>query len=210
MSSSRMRTLWSAPLAAVILTAAAAGHAQDLEPPRHRQGYYLGAALLAGVSYIREDGESLGAYGGSGFSLRLGQLITRRIGLGLRIDFAGGRKGHDQASMFDLSAETQLLLAPNLAAHLGMGLGVIELKDRVDPDAELRGGLGAAYTLGLSYAWFPPNARRSGGLSVTPMLQAHFIPGDGATSFTGLLGVELGWWTGLPRNQLQLPESEAY
>jgi hypothetical protein len=201
---------WSAALAVLILLATGAAHAQDIEPPRSRQGYYLGFALLGGTSYIREDGDSLGTYGGSGFGLRLGQLVTRRIGLGLRIDVASGKKGNDQASIFDLSAETQLLLAPNLAVHLGMGLGVIELKDQVDPDAELRGGVGAAYTLGLSYAWFPFKGRRSGGFSVTPMLQAHFIPGDGATSFTGLLGVELGWWTGLPRNQLQLPESEAY
>jgi hypothetical protein len=203
---------WSAALATVILAAAGgAAHAQDIEPPRHRQGYYLGFALLGGTSYIREDGDSLGTYGGSGFGLRLGQLLTRRIGLGLRIDVANGKKGNDQASMFDLSAETQLLLAPNLAAHVGMGLGVIQLKDQADPDAKLRGGVGAAYTLGLSYAWFPWNkGRRSGGFSVTPLLQAHFIPGDGATCFSGLLGVELGWWTGLPRNQLQLPESEAY
>jgi hypothetical protein len=201
---------WSAALAVVILAAAGAAHAQDIEQPRSRQGYYLGFSLLGGTSYIREDGDSLGTYGGSGFGLRLGQLVTRRIGLGLRIDVASGKKGNDQASIFDLSAETQLLLAPNLAVHVGMGLGVIELKDQVDPDAELRGGVGAAYTLGLSYAWFPFKGRRSGGFSVTPMLQAHFIPGDGATSFTGLLGVELGWWTGLPRNQLQLPESEAY
>jgi hypothetical protein len=202
--------MWSAALATVILVAAGAAQAQDIEPPRQRQGYYLGFALLGGTSYIREHGDSLGTYAGSGFGLRLGQLLTRRIGLGLRIDVASGKKGNDQASMFDLSAEGQVLLAPNLAAHLGMGLGVVELKDQVDPDAKLRGGVGAAYTLGLSYAWFPWKGRRSGGFSVTPMLQAHFIPGDGATAFAGLLGVELGWWTGLPRNQLQLPESEAY
>ena len=27
---------------------------------------------------------------------------------------------------------------------------------------------------------------------------------------TFLLGIEASWWTGLPRHQLQLPESDAY
>jgi hypothetical protein len=196
-------------VAAVVLGIALPVRAQDIEPPRQRQGYYVGVALLAGQSYLREDGESLGSYGGSGFVLRLGQLITRRIGLGLNLDLGGGKKGNDQASSFGLGAETQLVVASNLAVHAGMGLGVIQLKDQVDPKAKLRGGLGAQYTLGVSYAWFPWK-KRSGGFAVTPTFRAYFIPGDGATALTTLLGVELGWWSGLPRNQLLLPESEAY
>jgi hypothetical protein len=209
-----MRRIWNMcigiAVAAAVLAGTGAARGQDLELPRHRQGYYLAFGLQSGPTQIWDHGESLGSYAGSGFNLRIGQLITRRIGLGVQLGVGGGKKKDDRASTFGVGIETELELATNLAVHAGAGLGVVQLKDQVDPDAKLRGGLGARYTLGLSYDWFPFKKRKSGGFSLTPNLGAQFIPGDGATSFSVLLGVGVGWWTGLPRNQLQLPESEAY
>ena len=48
------------------------------------------------------------------------------------------------------------------------------------------------------------------GFAITPVVQARFIPGEDIKSALALFGVELGWWSGLPRNQLELPDSEAY
>jgi hypothetical protein len=74
----------------------------------------------------------------------------------------------------------------------------------------LRGSAGGGYFLGLGYDWFPQRARLTGGLALSPVFQIRIIPGDPVSAFTGILGVEVGWWTGLSRNQLELPESEAY
>ena len=83
-------------------------------------------------------------------------------------------------------------------------------QDSADPDEGRRGTYGAGYMLGLSYDWFPSHRERSGGWSVSPILQAKALPDSSASTFLVLIGVELGYWAGLPANQLELPESEAY
>src|SRR5688572_10120173 len=149
-----------------------------LELPRHRQGYYLaiGNHLLMTQSW--EDGDSLGAWLGTGLTIRLGQMMTRRFGLGLQIDFGGSSDGPNHGSVFGLSMAAQWELLHNFAAHGGVGLGVLQLTDDRDPDAELRGAVGSGYFVGLSYDWFPFKRRLTGGFAVTPMVQARLIPGD--------------------------------
>ena len=193
-------------VAVLAATAGAARAASCWSRPASRQGYYLSAAFLAGASHTWEDDDSLGTWRGSSFNLRLGQLLTPRFGLGLQIRLRRRPPTAPRlASTFGLGLETHYELVRNLAAHASIGLGVLQLTDDRDPDAGLRGTVGAEYVLGLSYAWYPFSGRPSGGFSVTPTAQTRFIPGDSATGLTILLGVELAWWTGLPRNQLQPP-----
>jgi hypothetical protein len=193
-----------------VMAEAGGARAELTELPRSRQGYYLSAGMLSGASHTWEDGDSLGTWRGSFFNLRLGQLLTERFGLGLQIAVGAATKGSQLASTFGLGLETHFELARNLAAHAGIGLGVLQLTDSEDKDEGLRGTVGAEYVLGLSYAWYPFRGRQSGGFSVTPTVQTRFIPGTSASGVAILLGVDIGWWTGLPRHQLQLPESEAY
>jgi hypothetical protein len=193
----------------LLLTPATAA-AQLLEPPRARQGYYLGASLMSGAARNWSKGDSLGTWRGSAMNLRFGQLLTRRFGLGLQLSFGGSADGPERAAAFGLGLESHLELARNFAAHAGIGLGVLQLTDDREPDEPLRGTVGAEYNVGLSYAWYPLRGRASGGFSITPLVQTRFLPGTSAAGLTFLLGVELGWWTGLPRNQLELPEGEAY
>ncbi len=197
---------------AALTTGAGAARAQAelLEPPRARQGYYLSAAFLSGASHNWDEDDSLGTWRSSSFNLRLGQLLTPRIGLGLQFAFGASVDGPQAASTFGLGLETHYELVRNLAAHASIGLGVLQLTDDRDPDEPLRGTVGAEYVLGLSYAWYPFTGRPSGGFSLTPTFQTRFIPGTSATGLTFLLGLEVAWWTGLPRNQLTLPDSEAY
>jgi hypothetical protein len=193
------------------LAAAGAARAADLvEPPRSRQGYYLSAGLLAGATRHQDEGESLGTWGASMFSVRLGQLLTPRLGLGLQIGVSNASKGSKLASTFGLGLEGHVELARNLAAHAGIGLGVLQLTDSQNKDAGLRGTFGAEYVVGASYAVYPFEGRPSGGFSITPVAQARLLPGTSAAGLMFLLGVELAWWTGLPRHQLHLPDSEAY
>ena len=181
-----------------------------LELPRHRQGYYLAIGNYGLVTQTWEDGRNLGAWVGTGLSIRMGQMMTKRFGLGLQIDFGGSADGPEKASVFGLSMAAQWELLHNFAVHGGVGLGVLQLTDDRDPDAELRGAVGTGYFLGLSYDWFPFKRRLTGGFAVTPMVQARLIPGDEVRGMVYLFDVDLTWWTGLPNNQLDLPPAEAF
>src|SRR3569623_1102060 len=62
--------------------------AQAIEAPFAHQGYYIGAGYHAGPVKVWEDKYSYGVWSGGEFSLRFGQLVTRRFGLGLQFHFA--------------------------------------------------------------------------------------------------------------------------
>jgi hypothetical protein len=186
-------------------------HAQSLtEPPRARQGYYVALGLLGSVDYNRDHGDGLGVWGGGGLSLRFGQLITRRLGLGLSIDYGNARQGSERAELGAFGIEAQWELLRNVAVRGGVGLGVANLTDTADADAKPRGTVGAGYTLGLSYDWFPGGRVRSGGFAVTPLAKVRLVPGGAVTAVLGMVGFELAWWSGLPSNQLDLQAAEAY
>jgi len=211
-----INSLFAAVIAAAVVLGAApvaradAPEAIVLEKPRHRQGYYLALGNYALVTQTWEKGDSLGTWVGTGVTIRMGQMMTRRFGLGLQIDFGASSDGPQHASVTGLSMAAQWELLRNFAVHGGVGLGVLQLTDDRDPDAELRGAVGSGYFLGLSYDWFPFKRRLTGGFAVTPMVQARLIPGEDVKGMVYLFGVDLTWWTGLPNNQLDLPAAEAF
>lgn len=180
-----------------------------LESPRRRQGYYLSLGLAAAIDHNWQDGESMGTWGGQLITFRLGQLVTRRFGLGLRFDGGGAAKAPHKAALAGLGIEAQWELASNLAVHGAVGLGVVSLTDDSDPDHETHATAGAGYTLWLSYDWFPWR-RLTGGFAVTPVAGVRLIPGGTVTALVGLVGVDFSYWTGLPRQQLQLPPGEPW
>ncbi len=198
-------------LALLTALAAAPAYAQDIEPPRRRQGYYLALGLGSGASHIKDDGDSLGVGGGSRFGLRFGQLVTRRFGLGLLFEGMGVKKGEATAGGGGVSLEANLSLIGNLALRGTAGFAALELVDKSepDPDDQKSGGFGAQYGAGISYDWFPKSGVKSGGLAITPTLDVRWLPGT-TSSIGAFVGVEIAWWTGLPKNELELPESEAY
>ncbi len=203
----RMRTGVSLVLAAALVSIASTARAQDLQEPRERQGYYVAGGMHAALNYNRDEGEGLGPWPGYGTTIRLGQMLTRRLGLGLQIDTAGVSGDGVTASLLGLGVSGQVEIARNLALHAGIGLGVLSVDD---PDEdELSGGYGAAYSLALTYDWFPVT-RRTGGWAFTPGLRLRAVPSDTIDAFGLMLGLEISYWSGLPRNQLALPDSEAY
>lgn len=203
-----MRTLLGLPVLLVVALAGTARADDLLEAPRPRQGYWLSAGAHAAMLYGRERGDGIGpTYGWQG-TLRGGQLLTERLGLGLVID-VGSASGDDQEAGFGgLALEGQVELVPNLSASAAIGLAVVSVTSPTDDDDATRGAAGAGYTAALRYDWFP-SPRRSGGIAITPVLSVRFVPGD--TDVTGaFLGVEITRWTGLPRNQLDLQGADAY
>jgi hypothetical protein len=184
--------------------------AQTLEPPAPRQGYYLSLGFHNGIIHTWEDDESLGTWFNRGFTIRLGQMLTRRLGLGLQIFSAVSTKGEENGSTLGLGVEGQVALTGRLALNGGVGLGVLQLHDERVMNEELRGAFGAEYSLGASYDFFPYKKKLSGGFGLAPIVQVRFLPGDEATSIAVLAGLHISWWTGLPRNQLDLPPGEGY
>ena len=84
----------------------------------------MGAGVHAAVQYTREDGDGLGPWSGWASTIRLGQLLTPRLGLGLAIDFGSTSGDGQTASLVGLGLAGQVELIENLALHAGVGLGV--------------------------------------------------------------------------------------
>lgn len=183
--------------------------AQLLEPPRSRQGYYFSLGYTFAQSHTWEDGESWGVWRGGILGIRFGQLVTRRFGLGLQINVGSTRGEAQKATLGGLELEAQWELARNLAAFGGVGIDVLSLSSDNGQDKSSRGTVGSGYSLGLGYDWFLGH-RLTGGWALTPTLQARFIPGNTASGLIGLIGAQLSYWTGLPRNQLELPPDKAF
>lgn len=208
----RLQGLLAAIVAVGLLVALAGerrAQAQSIEPPRAHQGYYIGFGYHVTPMKVWEDGYSFGVWNGGEFSLRFGQLVTRRFGLGLQFHFGTAKGDGQTASLFGMELEAQWELVRNLVLHAGAGVDTLSIRADSGTNTSLRGTAGSGYILGLGYSWFFTH-RLSGGWAVTPRVEARFVPGDTTSAFIGTLGVELCWWSGLPRNQLELPPSEAF
>jgi hypothetical protein len=178
-----------------------------LEEPRSRQGYWIGFGVSGAGVQSWEKGRDRGVYSGYSPTFRIGQLITRRIGLGLLVESYGAiKKGSDKGSLTGLCLEASILTWRDLSVHGGFGLGVVLLKDNQALDPSTRAGGGSYFLLGASYDIFPLKKKLTGGWAITPVVDLHGSA-DGDIHFLALLaGVQLTWWSGLPDNMLHLPE----
>jgi hypothetical protein len=200
----------------VLITAALAScpwpaRAQQLEPPRRRQGYYVAGGLGVGLLKSWDEGAALPLGAGGKIELRAGQLLTPRFGLGLDVELGGGKRDAVSTVLFGLGFEAHLALVDNLAMRVGVGLAGLSIDDSTIVDDLPHGAYGSKYAVGLSYDWFPfRRANPSGGLAVTPVLQLRALPESSAANLSLFLGFEIAWWTGLPHHQLDLPDRDAY
>lgn len=204
-----MRFIKLTLLLAAVLALPRAAAAQTLEPPRARQGYYIALGLSAAAVNNWYKGDGLGVWGGNEITVRFGEMVTRRFGLGLQID-SGAAKGKGYTgSLIGLAMQGQYEIGRNFAAHGGLGFGSSSYKPDNDETAGREGTSGAQFSLGLSWDWFFTH-RTSGGWALTPFTQARYLPGTKVDALVVLFGAEISWWSGLPRNQLALPDNEAY
>ena len=204
-----MRRQWMLGLAALVVLAggsARPARAQTLETPRARQGYWIGVGVSNVASHLNEEGKNRGSYTGNAFSFRVGQLLTERLGLGLLVEMGGVKKGTDQGNILGLTLEGSATLWRGLSAHTGLGLGVVYVTDQSSLDKTMRGGYGSNYLAGVSYDYFPWRKRLTGGWAVTPTVDFHAMPAGNIHAYTFFMGVQVLWWSGLPRQMLLLPE----
>lgn len=209
--SARVPVLLSAAAATSLITfVSMPTSAQTLELPRPRQGYYLGGGVHFASSYVRDGNEGQGVWPGGMLTLRTGEMLTTHFGLGLR--FEGGSTSQDpnSASFGGLSLEGQWECTRNLALTAGAGFAVLGLRDRAHPDDPRRGSYGGAYSLGVSYDWFPRPRRRSGGFALQPVAMLRYLPDDPVSSLIVTAGLEVVRWRGLAPNELRLPAGEGY
>ena len=207
----RMLTVGTALLLAVVAaTLERPAQAQTLEVPRPRQGYYLGGGLNLLASDAIDHGHGKGFWYGSSLSARVGQMLTKNLGLGLYMDYGGTAKSPESAEMGGLALEGQWEILDNLALRGAAGFMVLGLYDSSDPDADLRGAYGGGYTAALSYDFFVWRSEVSGGLSLQPFFGVRYLPDDPISLVTASLGLELIWWSGLPNNQLEFAPGEGY
>lgn len=178
-----------------------------LEEPRSRQGYWVGVGVSGVGAQLWENGKDRGIYSGYTGTFRIGQLVTKRLGLGLLVEYIGGvGKGSDKGSIGGLTLEGSLRAWRDLSLHAGFGIGFVMVKDPNALDTSLRGGGGSYLLLGASYDIFPFKKRLTGGWAVTPVIDLHLMP-DGNIKFLAVLaGLQMTWWSGLPNNMLHLPE----
>jgi hypothetical protein len=181
-----------------------------LEEPRSRQGYWIGFGPTGIAAQLHENGKNRGIYAGWTGTFRIGQLVTRRLGLGLLVEyfpFGGGiSKGSDSGSIGGLSLEGSCLVWRDLSVHTGFGIGYVMVKEPNALDTSLRGGGGSYLLLGASYDIFPLKKKLTGGWALTPVIDFHLMP-DGNIKFVSMMaGVQLTWWSGLADNMLRLPE----
>jgi len=192
-----------------------AANAQTLELPRGRQGYWVSVGMNEVVSAIREKGKDKGIYTSQGLSIRLGEMVTERLGLGLFFDYGGlvdQKKNNGEFTKDDkggtggIGLEGSLCVWRTLALRTGFGFGVVMLTDNATEEKSLRGGAGSYLMLGASYEFFPWRRRVTGGWAISPALDVRVMPDGNVKAYTGLLGVSVTWWSGLERNMLILPE----
>jgi hypothetical protein len=194
------------------LSTARADDASDgqplLEEPRSRQGYWIGFGASGIAAQLNEEGTNRGIYPGYTGTFRIGQLVTRRFGLGLLVEYLPDsiKKGSDKGSLGGLIMEGSCLVWRDLSVHTGFGIGYVMVSDSKAIDTSLRGGGGAYLLLGASYDLFPFRKRLTGGWAITPVVDFHVMP-DGNIKFLALLaGLQVTWWSGLSDNMLRLPE----
>jgi hypothetical protein len=182
-----------------------------LEPPRARQGYWLGFGFYGMAANYIEEGHDRGIYSGYGYTFRIGQLITERLGLGLLYESAGSilggiKKGNDKGGLGGLILEGDVTVWRNLSVHGGFGIGYVYTRDNTALDTSLRGGAGSYMTLGLMYDFFPWRKRLTGGWAITPTVDFRIMPDGNIHAYTMLAGIQIIRWSGLSDNMLILPE----
>jgi hypothetical protein len=190
---------------AVLATGAARGAgAQTLRAPEARQGFYVSAGAGANALAAWDKGERDGTAPGLAYTIRLGEMLTDRWGLGLAIEGGSGARAGITTQIAGLTLEVQARLWRHLAAHAGVGLGVASAKDPLRIGDETHGTYGSLLTAGLSYDAFVTR-RPTGGWALTPSCGLRAVPGGDVSAIAGVVTLSVSWWSGLPARELRAP-----
>lgn len=182
-----------------------------LERPAPMQGYYLTVGLQGGLLYARDEGKSQQSLGGASLSLHLGQAVTTWMDLGVVLELgsvvAGDRSGGLVSFGFDWTIRPVRTLFFRVSPAIGFNQ--LSAVARSDNTANT---FGTVVGLTMGYALFPfYKPKQSGGFAVSPVVHFSAVqPFNDSAAYWMLAGLEINWWSGLPREQLDVPLQEVF
>ncbi len=189
--------------------------AQELEKPSPRQGYYLGYSMsIANANMNYSEETWLPTWPAIGSGLRMGEALNQDLALGLSMEFLQGKGKRRSSAGGGIVIEAEWLSLDPYFVRLGAGFAALKISDsRADAD-EMSGSAGSIYSFGIGRDFFPMYPEwsypgESGGLSVRTLAQVRYVPGSFKSVFAWL-GVEVLWFFGRPKNQLELDLNEAF
>ncbi|RLA20592.1 MAG: hypothetical protein DRQ56_02790 [Gammaproteobacteria bacterium] len=182
-----------------------------LEKPAPRQGYFIGGSLGFAYGATRMDDTWYPPWSGSSVRFYWGQEIFTWVDLGLIAEYvstSGKRRG---ATGGGLGLALQFHPVEPWLFRVEAGLGGLSLSDKKDTSGKSDGAYGDVYTFAVGYEFYPfyDGPYDSGAFGFAPVVALRMQPGDDMF-LTVWIGVELKWWSGLPKNQLALPVDEAF
>ena len=120
----------------------------------------------------------------------------------------GGGDGNTSATS-GLGLEAQFNPLRDLAVFASVGLGAGSVTNSKDLENPTRGGYTSVYVLGASWDLFFTR-RLTGGWSLAPTVMFRYLPSDSLGGLWVCGGIQIAHWSGRPRKELVLPDSEAY
>jgi hypothetical protein len=153
----------------------------------------------------------MGPWPGVGGELRMGQAILSWLDFGISAAVIGTFEERWTAMHGRLSIEAQFRPVEPLAIRIYGGFGVTDPYRRLQGAPKLVGRVGGTYGAAIGWDFFPAHdPKRSGGFAVTPFVWFEGSPDPNFATVMGGVGIEITFWTGLAKNELILPDDEAF
>ncbi len=179
--------------------------------PKPSQGHMI-ALGVHGVGAMASDddrGRRKPTFG-LGYSLRFGEAVTDWLDLSLSIAFSSTNgEAADKFSFGRLAVQSHWYFHERWFVQAGFGATTAQGADPEDLD-RVRGRYGAVYLTGLGTNLYLSDSHQSGGWVVSPTATLEVGPHEQFTTAALWLGLEFSWWSGLSKDKLELPVSEAY
>ena len=187
-------------------------HAAELVKPELKQGYYFTLMPVGELVFV-DSKENYGPWPSAGGHLRMGEALNRWVDLGLTGGFSAA-KGDDLRLLHGhFGMDATFKPTRFLALGFQAGMGFADFTRQKKGMEKVIGRFGATYGFTVAYDFFPgsrSNPYQSGGLSLTPVAGVHIGPGSATSVYSVFIGISVSWWTGLPKNRLDLPVDQAF
>ncbi len=186
--------------------------ATELVRPDLKQGYYF-ALIPVGEMVFVDSKNNYGPWASAGGQLRMGEELTRWMDLGISGGASVAKGDHLRLIHGHFGVEATIKPTRFLALGVLAGMGFADFSRLKSGMDAVTGRFGATYGFTVAYDFFPGQRHdpyRSGGLAITPVLGVHLGPADVTAVYSMFLGLSITWWTGLPKNRLDLPVEEAF
>ncbi len=194
------------------LLASGPARADLLSKPDPMQGYYLGVGVEGSSSTVYSDETGwLKSFFGPGGTIHVGQGIAENLALGLNVA-AGFERNRDRTLLVgQFGIELKWRFYRSFFVRPALGFGFTDPTRRKQDLEKILPGVTGSYSIEFGYDYFASvRGSGSGGLALNPVFFVNAKNGTSLTAVQWGIGIEVTFWTGLPKNQLILPVEKAY